>query len=119
MADSLSEKKCIPCEGGIPHLSDTEIKSLLPQVPGWGLGSIIDEGKTVETLQKRFQFKNFREAMAFLREVEELAEAEGHHPDFCVHYNKVDFTIWTHAISGLHENDFIMASKINELNHGS
>ncbi|RKX25391.1 MAG: hypothetical protein DRP46_12045 [Candidatus Zixiibacteriota bacterium] len=44
-----------------------------------------------------------------------MAETEGHHPDFCVHYNKIDFTIWTHAISGLHENDFIMAARINEL----
>ena len=53
--------------------------------------------------------------MAFLREVEEIAESEGHHPDFCVHYSRVDFTIWTHAIGGLHENDFILAAKIDAI----
>ncbi len=69
----------------------------------------------MNTLQKTFQFKNFREAMLFLRKVEEVAESEGHHPDFYVHYSRVDFTIWTHAIGGLHENDFILAAKINQI----
>jgi len=116
MADSLRDKKCVPCEGGIAPLGDDEIADLMPQVPGWVVREMADRGKQVRTLQKRLQFKNFREAMAFLRKVEELAESEGHHPDFCVHYNKVDFTIWTHAISGLHENDFIMAARIDKLN---
>ena len=115
MSDSLLKKKCVPCEDGIPPLGHDEIKKLIPQVDGWTMGSMIDRGKTIETIQKRFHFKDFREAMAFLREVEELAETQGHHPDFCVHYNKVEFTIWTHAIAGLHENDFIMAAGINNL----
>ncbi len=115
MTDSLLKKKCVPCEGGISPLGHDRIKKLMSQVSGWSMGLMIDNGKMIETLQKRFQFKNFREVMAFLREIEELAETEGHHPDFCVHYNKIDFTIWTHAISGLHENDFIMAARINEL----
>lgn len=69
----------------------------------------------VATLQRQMKFKDFRAAMAFLRKVEDVAEAEGHHPDFCVHYNIVDFTLWSHAIGGLHENDFILAAKIDAL----
>lgn len=118
MTDFLRGKKCVPCEGGIKPLGGDEIKNLMPQVSDWRVNAIVKGGETVETLQRRFQFKNFREAMAFLRQVEEVAEAEGHHPNFCVHYNKVDFTVWTHAISGLHENDFILASKIDDLIKG-
>jgi 4a-hydroxytetrahydrobiopterin dehydratase len=117
MADStpLTKKRCVPCEGGVPQLTDMEIEELMPRVNGWEMKLITVDGAPIRTIQKRFQFKNFRAAMSFLREVEEIAEAEGHHPDFCVHYSKVDFTIWTHAIKGLHENDFILAAKIDQL----
>lgn len=115
MPDSLLQKKCIPCEGGIPPLTDDEIAKLMPQVIGWRVVPVEKTSRVINTLQKTFQFKNFREAMAFLRKVEEVAETEGHHPDFYVHYSKVDFTIWTHAIGGLHENDFILAAKIDRL----
>jgi len=99
-------------------MSDVAIGNLISQVPTWRCAEIEQSSKRVKTLQKAFSFKNFREAMAFLRKVEEIAESEGHHPDFCVHYSRVDFTIWTHAISGLHQNDFILASKIDELVEG-
>lgn len=115
MADVLTQKKCVPCEGGIATLTDTEVQQLLPQVPGWNVILAENDGAHVATLQRKMQFKNFRVAMAFLRRVEEVAEAEGHHPDFSVHYNVVNFTLWTHAIGGLHQNDFILAAKINAL----
>jgi 4a-hydroxytetrahydrobiopterin dehydratase len=115
MVQLLTQKKCVPCEGGVPTLTDAEVQKLLPQVPGWQVVLTEKSGSHVATLQRSLIFKNFREVMAFLRKVEEVAEAEGHHPDFYVHYNKVDFTLWTHAISGLHENDFILAAKIDAL----
>jgi 4a-hydroxytetrahydrobiopterin dehydratase len=115
MSESLTSKRCVPCEGGIPQLTDMAIEQLMPRVKQWQMRVVMIDGLPVRTIQKRFEFGNFREAMAFLRQVEEIAESEGHHPDFSVHYNKVDFTIWTHAIKGLHENDFILAAKIDEL----
>ncbi len=115
MTESLIKKHCVACEGGEPRATDEEIARLLPDVPGWKVAEINVEGETIKSLQKRMIFKNFREAMAFLRQVEELAETEGHHPDFCVHCRQVDFTLYTHAIKGLHQNDFILAAKINEL----
>lgn len=115
MPEGLAQKKCVPCEGGVPTLTDSEVQSLLPHVPGWQVVLAKKSGSHIATLQKTLKFKNFLDAMAFLRKVEDVAEAEGHHPDFCVHYNKVDFTLWTHAIGGLHENDFILAAKIDAL----
>ena len=115
MTESLVKKHCVACEGGEPKATDAEIARLLPDVSGWQVVEIKVEGESIKSLQKRIIFRNFREAMAFLRQVEELAEAEGHHPDFCVHYRQVDFTLYTHAIKGLHENDFILAAKTNEL----
>ncbi len=113
--NELTSKRCVPCEGGIPPATDEEIARLLPQVSGWEVRELEINTVRMKSLQKRMTFKDFRSAMAFLRKVEDLAEQEGHHPDFCVHYNKVDFTLYTHAIRGLHENDFILAAKINSL----
>ena len=102
---NLTQKKCVPCEAGTPPLEDSKISELLKQVSGWTL----KDGH----LFKKIKFKNFVEAMKFLNSVAEIAEQEAHHPDFCVHYNKVEIEIWTHAINGLSENDFILAAKIN------
>lgn len=113
--ENLTTKKCVPCEGGVPPLDDAGIKKLLTQVPEWSASPVDYRGVQVTMLQRTVTFKDFRETMAFLRKVEELAESEGHHPDFCVHYNRVEFTLWTHAIRGLHENDFVMAAKIDAL----
>lgn len=113
--NELTKKRCVPCEGGIAPLTNPQISELMPQTPRWRVVEVDDHGTKYNTLQRSFFFKDFRAAMAFLRQVEEIAEAEGHHPDFCVHYSKVDFTLWTHAISGLHENDFILAAKIDSL----
>lgn len=72
---------------------------------------MIDGGKKIT---KKFKFKNFKEAMAFINKVAELAESEGHHPDIFIFYNRVKFELSTHAIGGLSENDFILAAKINK-----
>ena len=103
----LEDKKCVPCEGGIEPFNEKMTAEMLRQVPGW----IIKDGH----LRREFEFKNFVENMAFLNTVADLAEDEGHHPDFCVHYNKTEFEIWTHAIDGLSENDYILAAKISKL----
>jgi 4a-hydroxytetrahydrobiopterin dehydratase len=103
----LKDKKCVPCEGGIPKLSAREAQKLLQELREWRL-----EG---ERLRKLFKFKNFVKAIEFINQMAHVAEAEGHHPDFCVHYREVDVTIWTHAIDGLSENDFILAAKLDAL----
>jgi len=102
----LANKKCIPCEAGTPPFEETKVNELLNEIPTWTL----KEGHLI----KKFKFKNFAEAMKFINKIAEIAESEGHHPDFCVHYNKVEVELWTHAINGLSENDFIMAAKIDE-----
>lgn len=104
---SLSDQKCVPCEGGIPKLGENDVAELLRNIEGWTAKD--------DKLHKRFVFTDFVSAMSFLQRVAVVAEAEGHHPDFCVHYNKVDFTIFTHAIEGLSTNDFILAAKIDKL----
>jgi len=104
---ALRDRKCVPCEGGVDPLSKKETRRLIAQIEGW-----IERRKK---LVKSRTFADFREAMAFVGRVADLAEAEGHHPDFCVHYNRVDLTVWTHAIGGLSENDFILAAKIDAL----
>lgn len=103
----LVQKKCTPCEGNTPPLSAERVAELLKEVSGWR--------EKDNTIVRTITFANFVAAMAFLNRVAEVAEAEGHHPDFCVHYNRVDFTLWTHAVGGLSENDFILAAKIDAL----
>jgi 4a-hydroxytetrahydrobiopterin dehydratase len=103
----LTQKYCRACEAGTPPMSMEEAHDLIEQVPGWELG----ENK----LTRRFKFKNFREAMAFVNRVAELAEDEGHHPDIHISWNRVRLDLTTHAIKGLSENDFIMAAKTNDL----
>ncbi len=104
---NLTQKRCVPCEGNTPKLQAEEIYKFLKEVSGW------QEEK--EKIHKTFQFKNFLEAMKFVNQMADLAEEEGHHPDFSVHYNKVEVSLWTHAIGGLSENDFILAAKIDKL----
>ena|SRR3990172_5998505 len=105
--NDLRQKRCVPCEGGVPTLGKPEVEKLLGQVPGWEL-----DGKWII---KEFQFKNFIEAIKFVNRAAAVAEEEGHHPDIHIHYNRVRFDIWTHAINGLSENDFILAAKIDAL----
>jgi 4a-hydroxytetrahydrobiopterin dehydratase len=105
----LTEKHCVPCEGGTPPLTVEEIRPYLGQVSSeWR----VTDGKKIE---REFSFGDFKEAMAFVNNVADLAEKEGHHPDFHIHYSRVTIELWTHAIDGLSENDFIMAAKIDAL----
>ncbi|MDO8739947.1 MAG: 4a-hydroxytetrahydrobiopterin dehydratase [Candidatus Woesearchaeota archaeon] len=105
----LIQKKCVPCEGGVPTLTEEEIKKYMPQLKdGW---EVLENIK----IKKLFKLADFKEAMVFVNKVADLAESEGHHPDITIHYNKVDIVIWTHAIGGLSENDFILAAKIDNI----
>jgi 4a-hydroxytetrahydrobiopterin dehydratase len=75
----------------------------------------VDYFRRCQKIGREFEFKDFREAMTFINKVAEIAKTEGHHPDLCCFYNKVKLELWTHAINGLFENDFIVAAKVNEL----
>ncbi len=106
---SLAEKHCVPCQGGVPPLPQEDAEQLLAQVPGW---SLVQDGTRLE---RRFTFKNFAAAMAFVKRVGDLAEQEGHHPDIAFGWGYATVTYYTHKIGGLHENDFVMAAKVNEI----
>lgn len=108
--NDLSQKHCVPCEGGTPPLSDSKEDEMLKLIEGWLL---IRDG--THKITKQFKFKNFKDAMVFVNKIAELADQEGHHPDIKIVYNKVQLDLFTHAVGGLSENDFIMASKINQL----
>jgi 4a-hydroxytetrahydrobiopterin dehydratase len=107
----LADKHCVPCEGGTPPLDGPTVSLLMGEVPAW---SRRDDAPGAR-ITRSFKFKDFVAAIAFVDKVAVLAEAEAHHPDFCVHYDQVDVTLWTHAVGGLSENDFILASKIDLL----
>jgi 4a-hydroxytetrahydrobiopterin dehydratase len=109
MTQTLAEKTCTPCLGGIPPLSRDEAQSFQAQAPEWELN---DEAHCIE---RAFRFRNFREALAFVQEVGELAETEGHHPDLSFGWGYAAVSLTTKKIKGLHENDFIMASKIDRI----
>src|SRR5262249_36782693 len=106
----LRARHCVPCEGGVPKLDDTQVATLLREVPGW-------EARDQQP-HPRFPFRGFLPAMRFGNRMADVAEAEGHPPDFTVHYRRVDVSVWTHAIGGLSENDFILAAKITPLAEG-
>jgi 4a-hydroxytetrahydrobiopterin dehydratase len=108
--EQLKDRHCVPCEGGVPALDQVTSRLLLDEVSGWTLRN--EPGQPAQ-ISKRFQFPDFLGAMAFIDKMAALAEQEGHHPDFCVHYSRVDVTLWTHAARGLSENDFILASKLD------
>jgi 4a-hydroxytetrahydrobiopterin dehydratase len=105
----FTTKRCVPCEGGVPRMAPAEVASALGSLDGWEAR----EGST--QLHRHYRFRDFREAMRFVDAMADLAEDEGHHPDFTVHYSTVDVTLWTHAIGGLSENDFIVAAKLDRL----
>lgn len=105
--ESLSSRHCVPCHGGVPRLTGEEIAPLLKQLRDWDL---VEE----HHLAKEFRFPNFAEALAFVNRVGATAEAEGHHPDIAFGWGYVRIQIYTHAIGGLSESDFILAAKIDE-----
>lgn len=108
--EQLRTKKCLPCEGGIPKMTPAEAEAQLTKLNGWAITP------DSQRIRKELVVKNFMAAMRFFNEIAEVAESEGHHPDLhIVGYRNVTIEIWTHAIGGLSENDFILAAKIDEL----
>ena len=105
----ISQKKCIPCQGGVPPLNKNEINHFIEE-----LNSDWEVHKSKE-IRKEYVFTTYKEAIIFANNVAELAEDEGHHPFIHINYKKVLVILFTHKISGLHENDFILASKCDLL----
>lgn len=105
----LTSKKCVPCSIGAIPLKEEEINKFLKDLnEDW---EVINK----QQIERTFKFKNFQEALDFTNKAGTLAENEGHHPDICLSWGKVIITLWTHKIEALHENDFILAAKIDEL----
>jgi 4a-hydroxytetrahydrobiopterin dehydratase len=108
---NLVEQKCDACYEGSQAVTRAEMEQLKPQIPDWA----ILEQEGVLRLQRVYKFPDFQGAIAFTNRVGELAEKEGHHPALLTEWGKVTVSWWTHAISGLHKNDFIMAAKTDTL----
>ncbi|MCR4292003.1 MAG: 4a-hydroxytetrahydrobiopterin dehydratase [Candidatus Kuenenia sp.] len=102
----LASKKCVPCQGGVPPLKGSALKELQKQLRGW---DVIEE----HHLYKTFKFPDFKTALTFTNKVGEIAEEQGHHPQICLTWGKVEIKIYTHKIQGLTESDFILAAKID------
>ncbi len=106
---NLSQKHCVPCEGGTKPLDHSQSNEYIEQIDQWHLNEDI-------SIEKTLRFKDFKEALNFVNKVGAIAESEGHHPDIGIlGWNKVKILLTTHAIGGLSDNDFILASKIDEL----
>lgn len=106
----ISSKHCVPCEGGTPPFSDEQEKEYLAKISGW---SLLRDGE--HKIRKQFKFDDFKGSLDFVNKVGKIAEDEGHHPDIYIFYNKVQIDLFTHAVGGLSENDFILASKIDKI----
>jgi 4a-hydroxytetrahydrobiopterin dehydratase len=109
----LARETCVACHPGAPRLTPAEIAELRPEVPGWS----VVERDGIARLERVFRFGNFAEALAFTDRVGALAEAAGHHPAITTEWGRATVGWWTHAIGGLHRNDFVMAAKTDAL-HG-
>jgi 4a-hydroxytetrahydrobiopterin dehydratase len=107
---ALNEKHCVPCEGMIPAMSEADEDKFIAQVKGWQL---LREG--MHKIRKEFKFKDFKGSMDFVNKVAAIAESEGHHPDIYIYYSKVVLELYTHAVKGLFDNDFILAARVDEI----
>jgi len=108
----LANKKCVPCEGGVPSLDLSQIHKYQKKVDGW---DVKPNEKKIYFLEKNFKFKNFLESQEFVNKVGTISENEGHHPDILFGWGYAKIRITTHAIEGLSENDFILAAKIDKI----
>ena len=108
--EQLNQEHCVPCEGGVPQASENEVASYLAQLPNWQIIEVDGEKR----LARSFRFDTFVHALAFTNQIGDLAEQEGHHPALLTEWGRVTATWWTHAIGGLHKNDFVMAAKTDE-----
>ncbi len=104
----LSNRRCEPCRADTPRVSGERLRDLSEQVSEW---QVLDE----HHLRREFRFRNFWEALAFVNRVGELAEDQGHHPEIRLGWGYATFEVFTHAIDGLSENDFILAAGIDAL----
>jgi 4a-hydroxytetrahydrobiopterin dehydratase len=105
----LASKRCVPCRGGTPPLERTEQERLQRELEeGW---RVVDG----HHLEREVRFPDFASALAFTNEIGRIAEEEGHHPDIHLGWGRVRVRIWTHAIDGLTESDFVLAAKIDRL----
>jgi 4a-hydroxytetrahydrobiopterin dehydratase len=109
LAQQLAKESCVPCRSGGPPLTRQVAMDLLSAAPGFALD---DDARA---LHRRFTFPSFKHAIAFVNRMADLAESEGHHPDFSVHYQKIDVMLTTHDVGGLSRNDFIVAAKLATL----
>src|SRR5262245_34919659 len=107
MTETLAQKKCTPCRGGVPPLTHEEAERFRSQTPNWDL---FDDSHRIE---RTFRFRNFQEALGFVRNVGDLAESEGHHPDISFGWGYATISLRTKKIKGLHEKDFIMPVKLD------
>lgn len=107
---TLAEQECVPCEGGVEALSPEQAQEKLADLPGWELI------ESATKLHKKYEFKNFKQALSFTNAIGDIAEAENHHPDLKLGWGYVDVVMQTHSIGGLHANDFIIAARIEAAN---
>jgi 4a-hydroxytetrahydrobiopterin dehydratase len=106
--EPLADRHCSPCHGGTPPLEGEALRALAAEIPGW---EVVED----HHLTRTFRFPDFRRGLDFVNRAGEVAEAEGHHPDLCLSWGKVEVRIFTHAIGGLSENDFVLAAKLGRL----
>ncbi len=109
---TLADRNCVPCKGGVPPLKGEELEKIRKQLTEPEKWKINGE----HHLLRSFKFPDFKSALAFVNRVGAIAEEQGHHPDINLAWGKVEITIWTHAIDGLTESDFILAAKIEQIN---
>ena len=110
--NDLLNKKCKPCEGGVLPFDINEIHKYQKKVDGW---DVKKSEKNIYFLEKNFKFKNFLNSQNFINKVGEISEIEGHHPDISFGWGYAKIKIFTHAIKGLHESDFVLAAKIDKI----
>ena len=112
MTEDLSNKKCLPCEGGVIPFDVSQIHNYQKKVDGW---DITKDDSEIFLLHKKFEFENFLKSQNFVNEVGKISEEEGHHPDISFGWGYAEIKVTTHAIKGLSENDFILAAKIDKI----
>ena len=110
--EKFYKKKCIACDNNTIPFDKSEISKYRKKIDGWNLKD--NKGKNYY-LEKKFKFKNFIDSEKFIRSVGLIAELEGHHPDICFGWGYVRIKIFTHAVKGLTESDFILAAKIDQI----
>lgn len=106
--NELADKSCVPCRGGVPPLTEAEIRPLHVQVPDW---KVVDN----HHLARDYPFVDFKSALKFVDSIGAMAEEQGHHPDIYLAWGRVGVEVWTHKIAGLTESDFIFAAKVDEI----